>query len=86
MIPNQQQPLTSILHENATLKTQYYDLFDRCNKLQNELNELKENYSVKNDTHSKTLLYLQNTNVELHKVIIEKNKRILQISTNSFGK
>jgi hypothetical protein len=75
-----QQPLTALLHENATLKTKYYDLFDRCNKLQNELNELKENQSMKTDTHCKTLLYLQNTNVELHKVIIEKNKRILLLT------
>jgi predicted RNase H-like nuclease (RuvC/YqgF family) len=78
------QPLTTLLHENAALKNRYYELFDQCKKLQNELDDVKENYGVKTDTHQKTLLYLQNTNVELQKTIIEKNKRILQLSDHFY--
>ena len=72
-------PIYILTHENAVLKMRYYEVLDKYNKSQNEFEILKTAYDTKENTYKNTLMYLQNMNIELNKIIIDKNKQILTL-------
>jgi hypothetical protein len=70
-------PIYILTHEVTVLKMRYYELLEKHNKMQNDYQTLQNACSTKEGTYKNTLLYLQNANVELNKMLIEKNQEVL---------
>ena len=68
-----------LLHENYVLKYQYNELLHINQNLLNELNILKNGNTEQQITHSKSVIFLQQKNANLSKLLLEKQKQMVLI-------
>jgi len=81
---NRHYIIEHLIHENYILTQKYNEILHQFNELQKEIETLKKiNRQPQNETT--ILKILQNTNTELNRELIKKNKQIAMFLNNNEG-